>query len=58
MGLFDDSESGQETNDLLDKQIHENQAELEQKRSNLTRMRVEAEKTHGAPDWVGAGKKS
>lgn len=53
MGLFDESEQSIELNERLDQQAREAQAELDQKRENITKMKVEAEKSRGAPNWAG-----
>ncbi len=48
MGSDDDNGS----QDLLDQQYRQNQAELEAKRQNLFRERLEIIKSQGAEDWV------
>lgn len=52
MGLFGgDDDPNQRTNDLMEQQIRENQAELEAKRQNLYREKLDIIKGQGAQTW-------
>lgn len=54
MGFFGgDNEPDSRSNDLIDKQMADNEVEIEQKRRNLYNTRLQVIKAQGALDWSG-----
>lgn len=55
MGIFDgggDTDSQDRANALLEEQINQNKAELEQKRKDLVAQRINIIKSQGAEQWT------
>ncbi|MBX4189676.1 hypothetical protein KW791_00040 [Candidatus Parcubacteria bacterium] len=51
MGLFDE-ESSPRSNELVEEQITQNRAELEEKRHSLAEQRMAIVKSQGGENWV------